>query len=406
MTTPPSEPVTDFNLVRGGMFDRWTQRLQLDKSLRRRLLKVALLLGVTWAPLLILSNLPGSTPNASLEVPFHHDPEVHARYLAVVPLLELAEIVVAVSLVIQTRQLRGMGLVPAGQRGQFDQAMAEAIRLRNTHWADAALFAFAFGLAISLRVFGRLSDSDSSWERPTGELSLAGWWHAGISLPILYFFIFRWLWIFLTWTRFLFRVSRIDLQLTPTHPDRAGGLGFLGWGAAAWATVLLAISTFFSAAFAQQILHKGESLDSLKYHVVTYLVIALLVVYSPLLSFSSRLARCRFTGLLEFGAMVWRYDRAFEEKWMAEPAEPTGAHPVEHEKAAENPPEAFLGSADIQSLADIATPFNHINEMRLIPFDSKAFAVLILSALLPMLPLLGTEIPLQEIFAKLGELVI
>ncbi len=44
--------------------------------------------------------------------------------------------------------------------------------------------------------------------------------------------------------------------------------------------------------------------------------------------------------------------------------------------------------------------------MWLIPADMKAFAVLLLAALLPMVPLVGTEIPLQEIFSKLGELLI
>jgi hypothetical protein len=33
---------------------------------------------------------------------------------------------------------------------------------------------------------------------------------------------------FFIWYRFLWQVSKIPLNLIPTHPDRAGGLGFLG----------------------------------------------------------------------------------------------------------------------------------------------------------------------------------
>jgi hypothetical protein len=57
-------------------------------------------------------------------------------------------------------------------------------------------------------------------------------------------------------------------------------------------------------------------------------------------------------------------------------------------------------------MADIATCYEHVSEMRLIPFDTKAFVVLAIAALLPMIPLVGTAIPLNEIFMKLGELLI
>jgi hypothetical protein len=154
----------------------------------------------------------------------------------------------------------------------------------------------------------------------------------------------------------------------------------------------VAVSTVISAGFADQILHRGESLDSLKYHLAIYVVFAVLAVHAPLIAFSGRLARCRFKGLLEFGALVWRHDREFDEKWL-------GA-------AAGAPAGNILGSADVQSMAAISACYEHIDRMRLIPIDVKAFVVLVLAAAIPMVPLLGTAIPLREIFMKLGELVI
>jgi len=133
-------------------------------------------------------------------------------------------------------------------------------------------------------------------------------------------------------------------------------------------------------------------LDSLKFHVAAFVIAALVVLHAPLLAFSGPLSRCRFKGLLEFGALVWRHDMAFDEKWIRHPPDPKG--------------ESILGSADVQSLAGIATCYEHVDRMRLMPFDTKAFAVLVLAALLPMLPLVGTAVPLKEIFMKLGELLI
>jgi hypothetical protein len=389
----PSSDDFNFNLVTGGPSSRLAELLGLEPgSPARRLLKVAVLLCVTWLPLLILTLLSGHAIGDLVKIPFLHDPEVHARLLFVLPLLELARVVVAVSLRVQARHLREMGVVPKKEWPRFDAARARALALRESAWAEAAILAVAYLLALVLRLVVGISEGDSSWERTESAITPAGWWFMLISLPILYFFILRWFWIFVVWAQFLFRVSRLDLELTPTHPDRAGGLGFLGWGLVSFAAVLMAVSAVVSAAFADQILHRGESLDSLKYHVVAFIAGALIIVHAPLLAFSGRLSRCRFTGLLEFGALVWRHDTAFDEKWIKHSPDPNK--------------ETILGSSDVQSMADIATCYDHVDRMWLAPFDTKAFAVLVLAALLPMIPLLGTEIPLQEIFSKLAELLI
>jgi hypothetical protein len=130
----------------------------------------------------------------------------------------------------------------------------------------------------------------------------------------------------------------------------------------------------------------------LKYHVAVFVVAGLVILHVPLLAFSGLLSRCRFKGLLEFGALVWRYDRAFEEKWL--------------KNGSEAKVESLLGSPDIQALASIAECYDHIDRMWPILFDTKAVAVLVLAALLPMVPLVATKVPLTEIFMKLGEMLL
>ena len=43
--------------------------------------------------------------------------------------------------------------------------------------------------------------------------------------------------------------------------------------------------------------------------------------------------------------------------------------------------------------------------MRLIPFDRHAVIILVVAALLPIIPLIGTAISIQEILSKLAELL-
>jgi hypothetical protein len=393
MTTRQVEPAQrEFDLLRCGKSYRLAEQFGLSApTALGRVLKVAVLLAVTWIPLLFLSLWSGHFSGTNVRVPFLHDPEVHARLLVVLPLLELAAVVVPLSLAAQCQHLREMGVVPARERGRFDAARSDALALRESAWSEGILLALSYVMAVLIRLVLGMSEGASSWERLGTQVTPAGWWLTLVSLPILYFFLLRWLWIFLVWNHFLFWVSRLDLELTPTHPDRAGGLGFLGWGLAGFATVLLAVSTVFAAAFAEEILHHGETLDSLKYHVAAFVVAAILILHAPMLLFSRTLTRCRFQGLREFGALVWRHDREFDQKWI---------------RGSSRPAESILGSPDIRSMAGIATCYEHINDMRLIPFDTKAFAVLAAAALLPMVPLVGTLVPVQEIFMKLAEFLI
>lgn len=391
-TIAPAEQPDASLLIYGGPTHALAMRFGLvSRAPSRRLLRAVLYLAVTWVPLLLLSALAGHAVGQHVHVSFLRDLEVHARLLFVLPLLELGQVAVAVSLRSQTRNLLGRGVVPPAESSRFIAALRAAITLRTSVWAEAAIVLAAYLISVVLRINWGFSEGDSSWERHTNAMTAAGWWYTLVSLPILYFFLLRWLWVFSIWGWFLHRVSRLDLVLTPTHPDRAGGLGFLAWGMVGFATIVMAISAVCSAGFADEILHRGASLDDLKYHVIVFVVAILIVVHAPLLSFAGRLAHCRFKGLLEFGTLVWRHDRAFDEKWIESGGQPN---------------EQLLGNTDIRSVAAMAACYEHINAMWLVPFDRKALSVLALAAALPMAPLLGTAIPLGEILQKLAGLVI
>jgi hypothetical protein len=355
--------------------------------LSRRLAKVCLLILVTWVPLVLLSLFQGGL----VAIPLLRDPVIFSRFLFVVPSLELAQVVVETSLGVQTRHFLESGLVSEPDRPAFESARDEAIRRRGSVLAEAVLVVLALGLSVMSRVVLKLEFHDSTWERMDTTITAAGWWYSLVSLPILIFLLLRWIWVFLLWAAFLFRVSRLDLELTPTHPDRAGGLGFLGWGIASFSVVLLAVSAVLSGSLAGEILFRGSSLAQLKYHVVAFVVLAIAIVHAPLLAFNGRLGRCRFLGLLEFGALIGRHDRAFDARWI----KPRGTDRS-----------SLLGSPDVSSMAGIAKVYEHVERMQLIPFDRKALLVFTTAALIPMIPLLGTAVSIQEIFSRLGELLL
>lgn len=384
----------DFDLVQSGPTHLLGKKFsRVYPPAARRLVRTALLVLLAWLPIVVLAYISSHLVGLQIGVSLLRDPEVHCRFLLALPILSLAEALISVSLATQVRHLVESGIIPPGEHDNFIRAQGEVIQLRQNVKIEAffSVLALAFSLVINLYF---AEGTESTWQRQGATMTPAGWWYTVVSLPILFFFLLRAAGIFLLWGWFLFRVSRMDLQLTSTHPDHAGGLGFLAWGLACFSPVLFSFSTVLSAAFAYQIFHRGESLDSLKYHLIVYVLAALLVVHLPLVSYCMRLSRCRFAGLLEFSALAWRYDREFDEKWINEsPGEDQNTEPL-------------LGSADIQSLADIATAYEHAEEMRLMPLDSKSLMVLAAAALLPMVPLIGTELPLPEIVSKLGEFLV
>jgi hypothetical protein len=40
-----------------------------------------------------------------------------------------------------------------------------------------------------------------------------------VSLPVFQFLFWRWNWRLLLWWQLIWRISRLDFQLIPTHPD-------------------------------------------------------------------------------------------------------------------------------------------------------------------------------------------
>ena len=378
-----------FDLVGRGPSFRMAQRFGFNRPDRpRRIRKILLLILVTWVPLVLLSLVAGHAFGNRVAVTLLRDPVILSRFLFVLPLLALAEIVVERSLGVQARQFLASGVVPTGEAVKLEAAKAEALRLRESVVAEGVIVVLAVAIAIIVQVVIRFGSEESTWKRSDAGITLAGWWYILVSLPILFFFLLRWLWIFLLWSRFLFRVSRLGLELTPTHPDRAGGLGFLGWGLASFGLVLMAISAVLSGSLAYEIVHRGSSLNILKYHIMIFVVLAIVILHAPLIVFTGRLARCRFRGLLDFGSLIGDHDRAFNEKWLKSQGS------------------SLLGSAHMGSLAHMSPVYEQVERMQLLPWDKQALIVLVAAALIPMIPLLGTVTALTEILSMLGKFVV
>jgi hypothetical protein len=81
-----------------------------------------------------------------------------------------------------------------------------------------------------------------------------------------------------------------------------------------------------------------------------------------------------------------RYVREFDAKWLR------GGAPAD---------EPLVGSGDIQSLADLGNSLEVVRTMRIAPVSKEAILQLVGATLAPIVPLVLTMMPLEELLKKL-----
>jgi len=375
----PAPP--DFSVVLGGPLYQLLRRTRLSDDalalVHRRILAAVL---ITWAPLLVLSLLEGRAWWGGVTVPFLVNAEVQLRFLLAMPLLVFAELGVHLRMRHLVGQFFHRELIADEDRPRVKAAIDSAMRLRNSLAVELALIVVIYAAGIPMRDY--IAVDASTWASGTA----AGWWHALISVPIFQFLLLRWYFRVFIWGRFLVQVSRIPLELIPTHPDRVGGLGFLTNVVYAFTPILLAHGVLLAGLIADRIFFEGAKLTQFNVEIFGGVAVLVFLLLFPLMAFVGQLARVKRVGLGEYGNLAQRYAREFDAKWL---------------RGGTGPAETLMGSPDIQSLADLSNSFQVIREMRVVPFSKETVLQLAIVTLAPVAPLLLTMISFEELMKRL-----
>jgi hypothetical protein len=382
----------DFSLVLGGPLYQLFRKAHLEgdhlQLLGRR---VFILAAITWLPLLLLAFVSPAVGSAS-RISFFQDLEVHVRFLVALPVLIAAELVVHSRLHPIVRRFVERRIILPEDYPRFERADASAMRLRNSVVAEVILLVciYVFGLWLW---HGRVHVVSDTWYARAGGrwlLTPAGIWYVFISIPILQFILLRWYWRFFIWFRFLWQVSRINLNLIPSHPDRCAGLGFLGKTSYAFGPILFAQGAMLAGLAASRILYNGESLPSFKLQIFGFVVFFVVAILGPLVMFTPKMAAAKRKGSAEYGLVASRYVEGFQQKWVV--SEPLAT-------------DQLLGAADIQSLADLGNSYGLVRDMRVVPFGLDDITRLAAVTAAPFLPLLLTVWSPEELVMRIIKVV-
>jgi hypothetical protein len=359
-------------------------RRDKPQFMRRAFLVVA----VGWLPLALLTVLHGDFISSDKGNSFLVDFGVHTRFLLAAPLLILAEAICVPRLAAIARQFIDADLVTDADRQRYNSAVASSQRLMKSRIIEIALTVLAYALAVML-VWVTPPETLPAWYGRSSPFaaSPAGWWASFVSLPLLLLLLLGWLWRICVWTRFLWLMNRLPLQLDPAHPDHAGGLGFLSSSLEGFIPIGFTIGVIAAGPVANQVVHHHAS--PLQFRPVAYgaIISSIVLCATPLLIFLHRLIEVRHRGVLQYGALAMHMSERFQPRWLSPP-------PRLNQGALDM--SEFTGTNAVYTIAANALA------VRILPLELRSVWLLSLATFLPFFPVWLLAVPFTELAKKIG----
>jgi hypothetical protein len=370
----------DDTFLKGGPLSDLQERIRRNRPRWSQLESAVALVLLTWAPPVVLSALKGPEHARA----FLENPSNQYRLLVAGPVAILVEPMVGRVLGRAVQHFRASGLVRDDDAGRFRSLLDDVRRLRESKIAEVMLLAATYLLNAWLA--GGMSGYAPVQPMQRFASSTPAWlWYAWISRPILYFLMLRWLWRITIWSFFLWRCSRLSLELSAAHPDHSCGLGFLAQAHASFGLVAFAFGVVWAAGWRERFLAGVANAESLEATLPVFIVVVAAAMLGPLLVFSRKIFRTRQQAMLRYGTLAAEYCRQFERRWL-DPGPP--------------PSEPLLGTPDLQSFADLQNTLAAVRATRFVPYDRAALIALVLGIALPLLPLLTLILPLRELVRR------
>ncbi len=376
-----------FAIFEDGPFLRRLQRVPLlRRALDTAAHRAALIVAITWLPLLLLSLYEGHAAGGAA-IPFLLDYQTHLRLLVTVPLCVIGADQAHVVITAALKQFIVRDIVHPAEHVKFAGILRDA-----SHWNRS--IAVRLGLVVLLVVVGpglwryQMAIRDvSAWYGYHSAASLtqtlAGRWFMWVANPTMQYVELLWVLRMLVYTLMLGRISALDLHLIATHPDRAGGVAFLATSTYAFRAFVFGQGAWMAGVLANRVLHDHRMLPSFRMDIAVAALLVTGLILGPLCVFTPKLLRVKRRGYAEYGTVANGYVRDFEDAWVFGRAVRAGRK--------------LLGTSDIQSLADLANAYDIVNRMRPVPFSGRSAVAIAVAFLLPMAPLLLTMFRAEEL---------
>jgi len=376
--------LSDVSLIRGGLLYRVLKATKLIRSDRWDALRqIIFAVAVGWVPVFLITLV--LNPEALMS--FLRSYRLHSRMLIAVPVLLLGQSLMESRFRMVVEHLRTARLFSDAHLVRTDEFLTGLLRLRNSVLPEIVIL--LIGPAHTYLRFSKLVDA-TPWLANATEAGLrltpAGWYSVLIVAPIFQFLLGLSLWKWLLWTIFAFRLSSLPMNLIPIHPDRHGGLGFLGLTPLGFAPIAFALTAVVGATWRHEIVRNHAHLIDFKLSAIALVVIFFALALLPMIFFVPRLAALRRRGILEYSTLGQILTAAFHEKWIV------------HRGGGESQILTEMGSSNV---LDYSQAYDRIKQLIPLPVDVGTLIQLALSILIPALPMILAEIPVRVVLKDL-----
>jgi len=387
--------ISDAHPFDDGPYSRVPRALRLTQPEPQWLIRRAVALAaIAWVPLAVLAATQGLALSGERRESQLLDISAYVRYLVAIPTFVLAEAICLPQLGSIVRQFVQAGLVADEERPRYDAILASTRALLAKPQIEFALVLVAY--------IGTLATSEalypsevSTWVAPIRNgaraLSHAGWWLVLVSQPLYQVLIAMWLWRLALWARLLWKVSRLDLRLIPSHPDLAGGLSFVSTSLRGFAPVAFGLGAAVAAGVAEAVLVDRRPIQDFKFPVAGLVIVILMLFAGPLLAFFRPLRRARFRGIFAYGELATAVGRQFERRWLDRRGE-LG--------------DEVLSVPDFSATTDLYQVAANVRGMRPVPFSVWILIPLVVATLLPFVPIVLAILPLKDLLQLAMKLVL
>ncbi len=355
-----------YRLGDGGLL----RRVELACRLTRIRTQLATVLLFTWFPIVLLGLLREYLTGEPERMIY--DPAIHVRLLVAIPVfLVLDDLFPTVCGHVITL-LKGQDFVPAEQKYRLERVLQSGVRLADSNLPEALLAVACIGFGVS-GLLGLIPIGEIDPRNPTP----AQTWYTLTDLPLFQFLLWRSLWRWAIWVRILVGISRLELDLVPTHPDKRGGIRFLRLPSVGYCSMLLfAISSVLCAEWGGRFT-LGATIGSFAPLLLAFGTVGILIAFGPLCLFVVPLFRARRYGIAEVGGIATAAGRRFRRQCL------------DTTLARER--------VDVHALAAVEQTFREtVDELRVVLFDKYDLMILLAATLTPLVPVMLLYVPYDD----------
>jgi len=383
-----------YSLMRGGLVHRLLRASGALHGTRRLSWWLAgALLVLAFLPLLLLAGRGDMVWPRSQAMTLLGDYATLFRLLLALPLLVLAAPRADALLHGALRQLTHASLVHPRRQPRLQALLASIRRWRDSRWPELVCIVLALlPVLLHADVVGPLGGVPD-WRDHAGVMTPAGYWYAWVAMPLFRLVALLWLWRFLLWAMLLARLPSVGLTLHAEHPDRTGGLAFLGVAQERFSMLGAAGALVVSGACLNHMIYLDIPLHALRHLLAGYVIGATLLLVAPLLLLTPTLIRARRHALYRFSALGNRAAASFDDRWKAA-SEDTAST------------ESLLDHNDASAFADFSAVYQGTTAMSVVPVTRWTLMGMALPTLVPLLPLALVAMSVDDLVAKLAGMLI